>query len=61
MADPPQEQVARRDNEHPKPPIGDIRMIVEGTMASGSSNKACKTNLRMVQNIQLIGFVPKMA
>ena len=30
-------------------------------MASGSSKKACKTYLRMVQNVQLIGFVLKMA
>jgi len=36
-------------------------MIVEGTMASGSSKKARKTYLRMVQNIQLTGFIPKMA
>ena len=36
-------------------------MIVRGTTASGSSKKACKTYLRMVQNVQLIGFVPKMA
>ena len=36
-------------------------MIVEGTTTSGSSRKACKTYLRMVQNVQLMGFVPKMA
>ena len=35
-------------------------MIVGETMASGSSKKACKTSLRMVQNIQLTGFVLKM-
>jgi len=35
-------------------------MIVGGTVASGSSKKTYKTYLRMVQSIQLIGFVPKM-
>ena len=58
--DPPQEQVPRRENERPRPPIGDIRMIVEGTAASGSSKKVRKTYLKMVQNIQLTGFIPKM-
>ena len=36
-------------------------MIVGGTTASGSSKKARKAYLRMVQNVQLIGFIPKMA
>nr|XP_023875798.1 uncharacterized protein LOC111988238 [Quercus suber] len=58
--DPPQEQVARRENEGPRPPLGDIRMIVGGTTTSGSSKNARKTYLKMVQNIQLMGFVPKM-
>ena len=40
--------------------VGDIRMIVGGTAASGLSKKAQKTYLRMVQNVQLTGFVPKM-
>ena len=35
-------------------------MIVGGT-ATRSSKKACKTYLRMVQSIQLMGFIPKMA
>lgn len=35
-------------------------MIVGGTTASSSSKKACKTYLRMVHNVQLMGFVPKM-
>ena len=30
-------------------------------MASSSSKKACKIYLKMVQNVQMIGFVPKMA
>ena len=36
-------------------------MIVGGTTASSLSKKASKTYLRMVQNVQLTGFVPKMA
>ena len=36
-------------------------MIVGGTTTSGSSKKARKTYLRMVQNVQLIGFILKMA
>ncbi|XP_030923137.1 uncharacterized protein LOC115950023 [Quercus lobata] len=59
--DQPQEPPTRRENEHPRPPLGDIRMIVGGTTASGSSKKARKTYLRMVQNVQLMRFVPKMA
>lgn len=35
-------------------------MIVGGIVASGSSKKACKTYLRIVQNVQLMGFIPKM-
>ena len=44
-----------------RPPIGDIRMIIGGTTVIGSSKKARKTYLRTVQNVQLMGFVPKMA
>ena len=58
--DPPQEPAVRRDNRRPRPPLGDIRMIVRGTTAIGSSRKARKTYLRMAQNVQLTGFVPKM-
>ena len=47
----PQEQAPRRDNECPKPPLGDIRMIVGGTATTGSSKKARKTYLKMVQNV----------
>ena len=56
----PQEQVARREDERPRPPLGDIRMIVGGTTTSGSSKKDHKTYLRMAQNAQLTGFVLKM-
>ena len=45
------EQAPRRDNDHSRPPIGDIRMIVGGTTTTGSSKKARKTYLRMVQNV----------
>jgi len=39
--DPPtQERAPRRDNERPKPPLGDIRMTVGGTAPTGSSRKA---------------------
>ena len=54
-------QATRRDNKRPKPPIEDIRMIVEGITTSGSSKKFRKTYLRLVQNVQLRSFVPKMA
>ena len=36
-------------------------MIIGGTAAAGSSKKARKTYLRMVQNVQLTGTVPKIA
>ena len=36
-------------------------MIVGGTVATGSSKKARKTYLKMVQNVQLTGSVLKMA
>ena len=55
------EQAPRRDNEHPRPPIEDIRMIVGGTATTGLSRKARKTYLRIVQNVQLTGSIPKIA
>ena len=55
------EQAPRRENEHPKPPIGEIRMIVGGTATTSSSRKARKTYLKMVQNVQLTSSVPKIA
>ena len=36
-------------------------MIIGGTAATGSSKKARKTYLRVVQNVQLTGSVPKIA
>ena len=55
------EQAPRRENDHPRPPVGDIRMIIGGTAATGSSKKARKTYLRMIQNVQATGSVPKIA
>ena len=54
-------QAPRWDNEHPRPLIGEIRMIVGGTVTSSSSRKARKSYLKMVQNVQLTGSVPKIA
>ena len=36
-------------------------MIIGGSAAPSSSKKARKTYLQMVQNIHLMGYVPKMA
>ena len=35
-------------------------MIIGGTTTTGSSKKARKTYLRMVQNVQLTGSIPKI-
>ena len=58
---PPQEQNPQKDNERPRPPIGDIKKIVGGTTTTGSSKKAHKTYLKIVQNVQLTSSVPKIA
>ena len=49
--DPPQEQAPRLENERPRPSIGDIRMIIGGTTAAGSSKKARKTYLKMIHSV----------
>ena len=36
-------------------------MIIGGIATTGLSKKACKTYLRMVQNVQLTSFIPKIA
>ena len=36
-------------------------MIIGGTTVAGSSKKARKTYLRMIQNVQMTGVVPKIA
>ena len=58
--DSPQEQAPRQENERPRPPIRDIRMIVGDITTVGCSKKARKTYLRMVHSVQLTGSVPKM-
>ena len=58
---PLQEQNPQKDNERPRPPIEDIKKIVGGTTTTGSSKKARKTYLKIVQNVQLTGSVPKIA
>ena len=40
-----------RDGERPKPPLGDIRMIMGGTIAVGLTRKARKTYLQMVKSV----------
>ena len=57
----PREQAPRQENDHQRPPIGDIRMIIGGIAGTRSSKNARKTYLRMVQNVQLTGLVPKIA
>ena len=54
------EQAPRWENDHPRPPVVEIRMIIGGTATTRSSKKARKTYLRMVQNVQLTGSVRKI-
>ena len=44
--------------EPSQPPLGEIRVIVGGTSA-GQSSKSRKTYLKVVQNVQLSGRVPR--
>ena len=44
----PQEQAPQWENEHLRPPVGNIRMIVRGTAITRSSKKARNTYLRVV-------------
>ena len=48
-------QAPRWENDHSRPPIGDIRMIVGGTTTTGSSKKACRTTLGWRES-PIIGF-----
>ena len=34
------EQAPRRENDHPRPPVGEIRMIIGATTTTGLSKKA---------------------
>ena len=49
------------EDRRSKPPIGRFEDFTPLTAPFGSSKKAHKTYLRMVQNVQLTGFVPKIA
>ena len=42
-----------------RPPLGEIRVIIEGT-STGQSSKSRKTYLKVVQNVQLLGRSPRM-
>ena len=53
------QELNRWVEERPKASLGEIRVIVGGSMMAGSLRKAKKTYLRMVQNVQLIGCPPK--
>ena len=44
--------------ESSRPPLGEIRVIIGGTL-TGQSSKSKKTYLKVVQNIQLSGWSPK--
>ena len=45
--------------EPSRPPLGEIRVIIEGT-STGQSSKSRKTYLKVVQNVQLSGRSPRM-
>ena len=45
--------------ESVRPPFGEIKMIVKGS-STGSSSKAKKTYLQVIQNVQLSGLPPRM-
>ena len=45
--------------EPSRPPLGEIRVIIEGT-SIGQSSKSRKTYLKVVQNAQLSGLSPRM-
>ena len=46
--------------ERPRAPLREIRVIVGGNTMAGSSKKARKTYLQMVQSIQISVRPPKM-
>ena len=45
--------------ESSRPPLGEIKVIIEGT-STGQSSKSRKTYLKVVQNVQLSGRSPRM-
>ena len=53
------EKLKGKVEESPQPPFGEIRVIIEGSLA-GQSSKSRKTYLKVVQNVQLSGRSPRI-
>ena len=52
------EKLKGKMEESSQPPLGEIRVIIEGT-STGQSSKSKKTYLKVVQNVQLFGQSPR--
>ena len=52
------EKLKAKMEELSRPPLGEIRVIIGGTLA-GQTSKSKKTYLKVVQNVQLSGRSPK--
>ena len=52
------EKFKRKVEESSRPPLGEIRVIIEGAL-TGQSSKLRKTYLKVVQNVQLSRRSPK--
>ena len=52
------EKLKAKVEESSRPPLGEIRMIVGGSL-TGQSSRSKKTYLKVVQNVQLSGRSPK--
>ena len=53
------EKLKAKMEESSQPPLGEIKVIIEGTSV-GQTSKSKKTYLKVVQNVQLSGRSPKM-
>ena len=53
------EKLKGKVEESSRPPLEEIRVIIGGTSA-GQSSKSKKTYLKLVQNVQLSGRLPRM-
>ena len=53
------EKLKRKVEESSQPLLGEIRVIIEGSLA-GQSSKSRKTYLKVMQNVQLSGRSPRM-
>ena len=53
------EKLKGKMEELSRPPLGEIRVIIGGTLA-GQTSKSKKTYLKVVQNVQLSGRSPNM-